>query len=277
MDIWIIRNGEKTGPIHDYEIRHKIEDRELSFETPAWHEGLESWRPLGEMDLFKREFDLLDRPATAEHPLPEPSPASSVPPPLPQKPVWIRRFWARWFDLYLYAGVWWLCMWAARRDIESALVNPWLMILLYVPWFVFEAFLIQRIGTTPGKWLLGLKVTNLDGSLLNLPQSVRRSARVLFTGVGFGWQLLALFCQALSYFTAKRVGSPLWDYVGGHRVAAAPLNPIRVVAFVIFFFGAIQLQMIVVSPYVMKEAVERFPALKEKVEENPPWHLPKRS
>jgi hypothetical protein len=58
MDIWIIRNGEKTGPIHDYEVRHKIEDGQLEPTTPAWHEGLPAWMPLGEIDLFRREFQL---------------------------------------------------------------------------------------------------------------------------------------------------------------------------------------------------------------------------
>ena len=36
MEIWIIRDGEKVGPIHDYDIRRKIETRELSRETMAW-------------------------------------------------------------------------------------------------------------------------------------------------------------------------------------------------------------------------------------------------
>ena len=277
MDIWIIRNGEKNGPIHDYEIRHKIEDGELPAETPAWYDGLDSWRPLGEIDLFKREFKLHQQPFAEQDPVNEPSPVSAGPPPIPQQPVWGRRFWARWFDLYLYAGFWWLGMWAAGRDIEATLQNQWRLIAQYVPWFVFEAFLIQRFGTTPGKWLLGLGVNNLDGSKLTLPQSVRRSARVLFTGIGFGWQWLALFCQALSYFTAKRVGSPLWDYVGGHRVTAATLSPFRLIAFIALFFGALQLQMIVISPYVMEKAVEVFPSLKKEIEQNPPWHLPKKS
>ena len=57
MDIWIIRNGEKAGPIHDYEARRKIEAGELTRDIPAWHEGLDAWRPLGEIPLFKDEFN----------------------------------------------------------------------------------------------------------------------------------------------------------------------------------------------------------------------------
>ena len=34
MDIWIIQDGEKTGPLHDCEIRRKIETGELPASTP---------------------------------------------------------------------------------------------------------------------------------------------------------------------------------------------------------------------------------------------------
>lgn len=278
MDIWIIRDGEKIGPIHDYEVRRKIELGELPATTPAWHEGLSAWQPLIEIDLFTREFEL----AAATAP-PEPElfalGARTAPPPLPEKPYYLRRFCARWFDLILYSGVWWIGMWACRQNIESAMLNTWVMFLQYVPWFAFEALLIHHYGTTPGKWLLGLRVVNKDGSRLDLAAATRRALRVMFTGVGFGWGLLAVFCQALSLFTAKRLGSTLWDYSGGHRVTAEPLHPLRLVALIFLGFGAVQLQLIVISPIVnppMVEQMEKWlPGFKAEYQKNPPWHLPK--
>ncbi len=279
MDIWIIRNGEKTGPIHDYEVRHKIEDGQLEPTTPAWHEGLPSWMPLGEIDLFKREFQLASTAHEQSAP-PEklPYPPPSLPPPLPQQSILGRRFWARWLDLTLFAGIWWLAMWATGRDIRSTLANPWVMFPHYIPWFILEIFLVHHFGTTPGKWLLGLKIQNLDGSLLNLSEATRRSARVLFTGIGFGWNLLAVFCQVLSYFTAKRLGSPLWDHVGGHKVVSVDLRPERVVAFSVLFVSALLLQFAVMSPYLKEEMVAQAPESKEQIEANPLWNLrlPKR-
>lgn len=272
MDIWIIRDGEKTGPIHDFEIRRKIETGELPATTPAWHEGLDAWKPLVEIDLFTREFELAAIPRPAESP-----PGQILPPPLPRKTAYGRRFWARWFDIYLYSGFWWLAMWAVGQDIEAALLNPWVMFFQCVPWFALEALLIHKFGTTPGKWLLGLQVTNNDGTPLDLAASIRRALSVMFSGVGFGWGLLAVFCQALSLFNAKRLGAPLWDHSGGHQVIARPLSPFRLVALVFLFAGALQLQMIVVSPYLFEMAGKSFPSLKEQYEKNPPWHLPKKS
>lgn len=286
MDIWIIRDGEKIGPIHDFEVRRKISDGELSETTPAWHEGIDAWKPLSEIDLFSREFERVPVPTSEEDRVdPEPllnpiPPNQTTPPPLPvqTKTFYGRRFWARWLDLSLYSGFWWLGMWVAGQDIGAALSNPWILFLKYVPWFALESVLLSRFGTTPGKWILGLRVVNLDNSRLDLAQATLRSVRVLFTGIGFGWDLLAIFCQAMSYFVARKLGSPLWDHSGGHRVDVAPMKPWRVIALTLLFFSALQLQLIVVYPYLLEVASKSLPpALREQYENNPPWHLPKNS
>jgi len=282
MDIWIIQDGEKLGPIRDFEVRKKIEAGELPADTPAWHEGLSAWRPLGEIDLFAREFDLpglrAEHAGAAEPVFEEevPDPEPGAPPPLPAQPHLIRRFWARWFDLYLFAGVWWIGMWYAGRDIGATLNNPWIILFQYIPWFVLETIMLHRHGFTPGKWLLGIRVLNDDGSPLNLRQATLRSSRVLFLGIGFGWGILALICQIMAYFTTRRLGRPLWDHAGGHRLNTTPLNPLRIVVYVIGLFAALQLQMIVVSPYVMDNMKKTFPSFSEHFEKNPPWHLPEK-
>ena len=276
MDIWIIQDGEKVGPIHDFEVRKKIEAGELPPTTPAWHEGLPEWKPLGEISLFEREFELPHERVDTPYSPPETPTEPPARPPVSAQAYPIRRFWARWLDLYLFAAVWWLTMWAVGRDIGATLGNAWFILFLYVPWFALESFLLHRFGTTPGKWLLGLKVVNDDGSPLSLAAATRRSMRVLFLGIGFGWDFIALICQIMAYIITKRIGRPLWDHAGGHRVTATAVGPGRILAYVVVLFAALQLQMIVVGPYVMEAAAKAFPALKEQLEKNPPWHLPKR-
>jgi uncharacterized RDD family membrane protein YckC len=282
MEIWIIRDGEKVGPIQDYEVRRKIETGELTRDVPAWHEGLATWRPLVEIPLFKDEFDwvhlgdlsadpLLDEERAALRP-----PRPGGPPPLPAAQVLGRRFWARWLDIHCYLAIWWLTMWASGRDIEGMLTNLLLLGLQLVPWFIAESILLHRFGTTPGKWLLGLRVTNVDGSPLTLAAATLRSFRILIVGIGFGWAPLALLYHAFNFFLIKRLGNPLWDHAGGHRVRAEPLVGWRIITVILLLFLAIQLQWAVVAPYMIKNAVETFPAFKETFEKNPPWHLPER-
>lgn len=270
MDIWIIRDGEKSGPIHDFEVRRQIQAGELQATTAAWHEGQAEWKPLGEIELFKREFE--PRPAASTRPsviddFPQP-------PPLPQPTRFGRRFWARWFDLSLYSGFWWLGMWAANQNLEAAMANPWIMFLRYIPWFVFETLLLHYWGSTPGKWLLGMSVTNLDGSRLDLGPATRRSGSVLFTGIGFGFSLLSIFCQVLSLVTARRLGTTLWDHIGGHRVNALALSPSRVTVFVCLYLATMALHFAVFYPYMMKAAIEQNPEFKRMIEQHPSLQPP---
>jgi uncharacterized RDD family membrane protein YckC len=274
MDVWIIQNGEKRGPMPDYEVRSAIQSGELKADTLAWHDGMGGWQPLSTIALFTAEFT-----PSRETPQREEAPVQPLPTERPQpeaSPHLIRRFWARWFDLYLYSGFWWFGMWLAGRDVGAVIGNIWLILFQYVPWFAIEAILLHRYGTTPGKWLLGIKVRNEDGSRLTLPQSVRRSMRVMFLGVGLGWGIVALMCQVMAVFTTRRLGKPLWDMAGGHKLGTIPLHPLRIAAYMIGLIAALQLQMIVVAPYILRQMQERFPEMHKQIEENPPWHLPER-
>jgi len=281
MEVWIIRDGEKIGPFHDFEIRTKIASREVTGDTVGWHEGLAAWKPLREIPVFEREFDEAPRPPKTEKLVPGYSPApdgppGSEPPPLPRKLHLMRRFWARWLDMTFYCGIWWMGMWAAGQNIEGAMLNVGVLFLQYVPWFVFETLLITYRGTTPGKWLLGLRVVNEDGSLLDLGAATKRSARILFTGVGFGFSWLAVFCQALSYFTTQRLGKPLWDYTGGHRVEATELQPFRVAALVMLFYAGMHMKLVVQTPVLLRFILKDKPEMREFVEQWPLWYLPER-
>lgn len=274
MDIWIIRDGERSGPFQDFEVRRRIESGEWNASTPAWHEGMKEWGVLGDIEYFRREFE---EPELEVDPSPVEGAASPVPPlPAPGNLRLGRRFWARWFDLYLYEGFWWLGMWALGRDIGALLDQTWVMLLHLLPWFALEAWLLHRFGTTPGKWLMGLSVVNRDGSRLSAAQSMWRAWRVCFIGVGMGWGLLALICQLMAWVGAKRLGMPIWDHAGGHQVLAASLKPGRILAFVCLWFVVLQMQMAVVAPYVIERVGKMFPSIKETYEKNPPRHLPKR-
>lgn len=273
MNIWIIRNGEKEGPLTDYEIREKIESGELNASTPAWHETLDAWITLGDIQLFNHS---LHPNATPAGPTGKETPARDTDD-SSQNPHLLRRFWARWLDLYLFSGIWWLSMWVTGRNIEQLLIQPWIMLLHYAPWFAIEALLISRYATTPGKWLLNLKVLNLDGSQLSLQASIIRSARVLLMGIGFGLTGLCLLCQAFGWFSAKRLGRPLWDRAGGHFLDGPPVSQFRITGYVIALLFSIWLQTIVLTPYIIETMEKNFPKQAELMKDNPPWHLPKRS
>jgi uncharacterized RDD family membrane protein YckC len=267
MDVWLVRNGKTSGPFPDYEVRRQITEQQLTAIDYAWHDGLNVWKPLAEIELFRSAFETqVSR---------KPS-AASVPPPLPFVPRLLRRFIARWFDLSLYSSIWWAIMFAAGRDIPAVATNLWIMLPHYVPYFILEAFLLHHFQTTPGKWLLGLSVRNTDGSALDLAASTRRAARVLFSGIGFGWDLLVIFCQLMSFFTTRKLGRPLWDHLGGHQLLAETLRPARIIVLSILFAGSLASQMVTLAPAMLRYAAENNPEVKAELEKNPLWQLLKR-
>ncbi len=186
----------------------------------------------------------------------------------------MRRFWARWMDLTCYCALWWLGMYLVGQDIRAAIENPWLFLIIYLPWFIFEAFLIHKFGTTPGKWLLGIRVVNEDGSSLSLKQGIWRSLRVMVTGVGFGWGLLALFCQLMSWTTTRRIGKPVWDFIGKHRLEVKPVNPLGILVVIGLFIAAMQLQMAVRFPHERERMLKQFPQMEKYLQKESVYQFP---
>jgi uncharacterized RDD family membrane protein YckC len=273
MEIWLILNGKRSGPYPDYEIRSRIEHGQMTPEEMVWHDGLPEWTPVGELELFRNSLEKREAP-----PVPPPLPKAYMESTAGMKPKahLARRFWARWMDLTLYSALWWLGMYLGGRDITATLGNTWLLLSMFLPWFAIEAWLIHRFGKTPGKWLMGLKVSNEDGSPLSLKMAIWRSLRVMITGIGFGWLPLAVLCQAMSWFTTRRLGKPIWDYLGNHKVEAEPISPFRAAALVFVFVGAFLLQNAVLGPHGKEVMAEMFPQHKESFERSDKWYFPVR-
>ncbi len=277
MDIWVIRGGVKNGPYPDYEIRGRIAHGEMDPKSKVWHEGLAEWTEIQELELFKNEFQKeTQKPPELPKEYLERAAESSEKPEKKDRPKLhlCRRFFARWFDLMVYSALWWLALYYAGRDIGDAISNAWVLLPIYIPWFAFEAWFLYKYSWTPGKWLMSLKVENEDGTGLSLKKSIWRSVRVMVTGIGFGWGLLSLVCQALSWFTARRIGKPIWDFLGNHRVKAEPIKVWRIIVVVLGFLVAAHLQMAVSGPHQKEAIIEMFPEMEEYMRDQDMWYLP---
>lgn len=57
MQVWLLIDGEKQGPFHDFEVRSKITHEGLQPDVLAWYESLDGWKPLSELALFEDSFE----------------------------------------------------------------------------------------------------------------------------------------------------------------------------------------------------------------------------
>ena len=83
--------------------------------------------------------------------------------------------------------------------------------ILYLVWLPAEALFLSKIGTTPAKWLFGIRVAHPDGTLLSFSEALERSCLIFFWGVGFcipviGWITQFFACRRLTKTNTTR-----WD------------------------------------------------------------------
>jgi len=131
-----------------------------------------------------------------------------------------RRFFARTFDLMtlgmlaLIACVALLSVISPStlRDFQKLLNNPiaagFIVYLLYLP---IEAGFLSFLGTTPGKWIFGIKVLKKTGENLTFSEALERVSQVWLRGDGLGIPLVALFTRIYSYNKLMKTGSTHWD------------------------------------------------------------------
>lgn len=126
----------------------------------------------------------------------------------------VRRFLARGLDFAIYTIAWnAFIMLGCGRDLASA--GFWGTVantaIIFVIMILCESLLLSCFGTTLGKWILGISVTNIDDEKLSFTEAYERCVRVIFSGYGLGIPVYELYRQWKSYKTCKS-GEPLsWE------------------------------------------------------------------
>jgi hypothetical protein len=99
-------------------------------------------------------------------------------------------------------------------------------------WIGAEASLLSWLGTTPGKYLLNIRVRAPDGSLPSYGQALNRSARVWFFGTAMGFPLIAIVTMLVAMDRLEKRGRTSWDEKTGLVVEHRPIRAGRVVGIV---------------------------------------------
>jgi uncharacterized RDD family membrane protein YckC len=231
---WYADKGVKVGPVDVEQLKLLLQAGRITPRTMLWREGMEAWQPLGQID----ELAGLE---------------AAVPPPLPPKtdPVvfshpsatrWL-RFLARTFDVWFLllpvaaigGAVLAMCS-AGYVEWISKPGSTQIVGLLFFPIALFFDALLYRIfGNTPGKSMLGLKVTTLDGKALRFTQYLGRNFSVWTRGYALGIPFIGLFTMTNQF---RRLGDgrqASYDESTGYRLRSRRLGAIRLTAFWIAF------------------------------------------
>lgn len=122
-----------------------------------------------------------------------------------------RRFFARSMDGVLAAlGIGLIITmiapsWFDQPDIVFA--AP-----LYLGWAALETAMLSITGTTPARWLFGIRVVAGETNRpLPLARSLHRTAIMWVAGLGLTIPLVTLLTQGMAYHRLKTTGTTLWD------------------------------------------------------------------
>ncbi len=121
---------------------------------------------------------------------------------------WV-RYWARYIDMYLFISfivILQLLIFPTKQlnEIIAALGA-------YFIWIFLEAQLMSTWGTTPGKWLLRIKVRDSNSNKLTLKTALKRSA--LVWTIGTGMYIFSFITEIISYFMLRDQGITVWDRI----------------------------------------------------------------
>lgn len=88
----------------------------------------------------------------------------------------------------------------------------WIPVIFVMPlWIPFEALCYRFLGTTPGKWALGIRVDSEDGCKLDIRSAFSRAFRVFHEGLGWGIPVLSYWMLYKSYIFYRDSGYLTWD------------------------------------------------------------------
>ena len=123
-----------------------------------------------------------------------------------------RRFFARFLDYELtYAVLWLIATVVLRIRVVS---DIGMIFVAYVVWFMqvpIEAAWIHFLGTTPGKWIFGIRVEAIEGGKLTYGEALERAWRAYYVGMGLNIPLLRLWCLWRGYRAHKDDWDNDWD------------------------------------------------------------------
>jgi uncharacterized RDD family membrane protein YckC len=132
----------------------------------------------------------------------------------------VRRWIARGFDFYLTTGFVfavlatpWLLSGASTRDAAVVFIG---LVYLVPPLrglvtAVLNALMLSAFGSTPGKWLCGVKIAHKDGGRPTFATALRRELAALVLGCGLYIPLLGLAAMAIGFSNLREKGATSWD------------------------------------------------------------------
>ncbi|MFT4546879.1 MAG: putative RDD family membrane protein YckC [Verrucomicrobiales bacterium] len=252
MQIYLLQDGEKCGPFTVFEVAEEVRSDRATEDTLGWYKDAEGWIALGELPATSSIF--VEPPPREEVEEADDLRARMA----PERMRSSVRLWARLIDLFLLQWVVSVVILATGwMDATELLTRPHLGVQLLPAALLvlLEAFTISALGTTPGKWLLRIRVHADAGGKIPLSISFYRALTVWWRGVGLWIVPLNILMMALAQASLLRTGKTPWDRACGLHLTYGKVDKNRIFLLVGIFILMLTVMVFAFNEQ-MVEAVE---------------------
>jgi uncharacterized RDD family membrane protein YckC len=153
---------------------------------------------------------------------------------------WV-RFFARYIDITIVSIVIGIILGIFNPSLISNSTIVFGMEVLFI-WFLIEPIFLSTCGTTLGKWILNIKVRDINGEKPKFYNAFTRSFWVWVVGFGFGIPIVNLFTLISSYSQLNNTGTTSWDK-NNFTVTHGEIGVIRIIITLIIIISAIFLSI----------------------------------
>ncbi len=151
-----------------------------------------------------------------------------------------RRLFAKQVDLFVLCGVPAILL-GLGKVFSVPIIAGFFMLGFWLP---AEALLLSIVGTTPGRWLLGITVRTSEDQKLSLGKSCKRAILVATQGMAFLIPYVAIIPIYFAYKRLTKTGTTLWDSSVGSVVTHAEWRAARVFLVVALSLAAISMLLV---------------------------------
>lgn len=149
---------------------------------------------------------------------------------------WV-RYWARMFDVYLFSLITGIMVEILYPETLETSNDAILGVIIIFVWVFVESIFLCVAGTTPGKFLLKVRLFKPNGRSIEFNEALTRSFRVWWRGMGVGIPFVALFTLTNAYNSLKIEGASSWDRDSDFIIMHEKIGWIRVVTIIAIFLA----------------------------------------
>lgn len=152
-----------------------------------------------------------------------------------------RRFWARFLD----SGIHMVPVAFAFEKISPGNIattiekyGQYSLSMKLLPFvLIFEVIVLSIFGTTLGKFLLNIKLSDSGDNRISFPAALLRTFLLWIKGLAFGFPLVSMLTAGYAAGVIRKNGTASWDDSNGIKVTYGELSGVKTVFAILLIFG----------------------------------------